>query len=505
MLRALTEHFTDGAIDLHKQASAEWVKDDPAVETTIGFIETDRDPQGVRAEFEGFVAVRNAVMSAKFARLVAFAPTLLSRLPWGAEFERDTFQAPAFTSLDVLSFCSGSLPLGICLPSAPPPPQHVITISSDLERICIMRIRGSLARPPPQIGSHPATTEKKCRCPLLDLSCLRADYDEVRSTAGFKNVDLGNVCTARSDGAYSLFLSPDDAALFRGMYAQADQCLTGLHELIGHGSGKLLQAADLGTVRSPITGAPVATHYNPGQTFGSVFGPLASAMEECRAECVSLYLSPASDVQAIFGFEGQASRDSIYAGWLGMCWLGLKALEHYDPDAKAWGAVHGRARFAILRLLLEASDAATGASAVGAAAQTTKDGATRAKDGPPSLLRLVWSEDADGPDVRLAMNRELIESVGQPAIGQLLLEIHIARCTADPALAARFERLSSVPDELLPLWRVVKQRKRERDVFVQSNTGLVGGDEDDAVLVSYEVTREGLLQSFVDRWGAICA
>ena len=147
MLRALTEHFTDGAIDLHKQASAEWVKDDPAVETTIGFIETDRDPQGVRAEFEGFVAVRNAVMSAKFARLVAFAPTLLSRLPWGAEFERDTFQAPAFTSLDVLSFCSGSLPLGICLPSAPLPPQHVITISSDLERSRTHAHPGSLARP----------------------------------------------------------------------------------------------------------------------------------------------------------------------------------------------------------------------------------------------------------------------------------------------------------------------------------------------------------------------
>ena len=39
-------------------------------------------------------------------------------------------------------------------------------------------------------------------------------------------------------------------------------------------------------------------------------------------------------MQAIFGFEGErAASDSIYAGWLGMCWLGLKALEHYDPTS----------------------------------------------------------------------------------------------------------------------------------------------------------------------------
>ena len=218
-------------------------------------------------------------MSAKFAKLVEMAPTLLTRLPWGADFEKDVFRAPAFTSLDVLAFCSGSLPLGICLPN----------------------------------------------------------YDNVRSSVGFKNVDLGNVCTARSDGAYRLFLSDADAKLFIAIYARADQCLTGLHELIGHGSGKLLRAGTDGAgeqernfptgLLSPLSGTPIATHYAPGQTFEGVFGPIGSALEECRAECVSLYLSPALDVQAIFGFDGQAASDSIYAGWLGMCWLGLKALE----------------------------------------------------------------------------------------------------------------------------------------------------------------------------------
>ena len=44
---------------------------------------------------------------------------------------------------------------------------------------------------------------------------------------------------------------------------------------------------------------------------GSVFGPLASAMEECRAECVSLYLSPASDVQAIVSEAVECEKEFV--------------------------------------------------------------------------------------------------------------------------------------------------------------------------------------------------
>ena len=157
---------------------------------------------------------------------------------------------------------------------------------------------------------------------------------------------------------------------------------------------------------------------------------------------------------------------------------------HYDPETQGWGAVHGRARFAILRLLLETSSGA--------------------EDASQKLLQLVWSEDEEGPDVRLQMARELIDPVGRPAIGHLLLTIHVARCSADKSLASEFERLTSVPEELMPLWRVVKQRRAERDVFVQSNTVLVKGGGETPVLKSYPPTREGLLTSFVDRWGVVC-
>lgn len=83
---------------------------------------------------------------------------------------------------------------------------------------------------------------------------------------------------------------------------------------MGHGSGKLFHENSDGGFNfnkeelvHPFTNEKIKSWYKPGETYDSVFKSLGSPMEECRAECVGLYLSVIPDILKLFGI--QADKD----------------------------------------------------------------------------------------------------------------------------------------------------------------------------------------------------
>ena len=423
--REMLEHyvaaFRGGSIEDHKRSQRAWINDiAPPVETNIGFIESYRDPFGTRGEFEGFVAVVNREQSRKFGALVDRAADFIRLLPWDPHFEKDEFTRPDFTSLDVVSFASSGIPAGINIPN----------------------------------------------------------YDDIRGQLGFKNVSLGNVLGASSASEKVTFLSAADEELFRAWRGRSFEVQVAIHELLGHGSGKLLREKPDGTlnfdpalVSHPFEPGPVQSYYKVGETWDSKFGAVSSSYEECRAECAGIYLSLVPEILAIFGHTATADEvsDVSYGNWLIMVRAGLLALEFYSPDTKSWRQAHMQARYVIFRVLMEAGE---------------------------GLLTL--SGGGDGTIITL--DRAKILSTGRRAIGAFLEKLNVYKATADVAAGvSMYSRYSEVPADMMPLRDVVLAQKQPRKLFVQANT--VAGADGHVSLRTYEPTPEGMVRSFVDRFG----
>lgn len=430
MLQKYAESFGAGSMNACVDSQRWWIKDKkPMVETNLGFVETYRDPHGVRGEWEGFVAMVNLERTRAFGKLVDSAESMIPKLPWTKDFEKDKFLSPDFTSLEVLTFAGSGIPAGINIPN----------------------------------------------------------FDVVRQNDGFKNVSLGNVLSAKAPNEKIPFIRDEDDKLYRKYRDPAFEVQVGIHELLGHGTGKLLQETSPGVYNfdvknppiSPVDNKPVSTWYKPGQTWGSVFGPIASSYEECRAECVAMALSCDFEILKIFGFgDGKEdinneAGDVLYVSYLSMARAGVAALEYWDPKSRKWGQAHMQARFSILRTFLDAGS---------------------------NFVQLKHTQP-DLSDLEIHIDRSLIPTVGRKAVESYLQKLHVYKSTADLENGKKlYDGITGVDPEYWgkKVRDAVLKKKTPRKVFVQANTVL---DEKtgEVTLVEYEPTPEGMVQSFVER------
>ncbi|THU97856.1 aflatoxin-detoxifizyme [Dendrothele bispora CBS 962.96] len=419
MLEHYAKSFESGSIQEHKDGSEEWVKDvGPVVESYIGFIETYVDPYGGRAEWEGFTAIVNKTLSAKYDKLVQSAPELIKVLPWGPSFEVDVFRKPDFTALEVVGFATGGIPAGI------------------------------------------------------------NNYYDIRASTGFKNVSLANINAAKSPNDIPTFVHPSDLPLYNSWDSAVWDLQVANHELLGHGSGKLLKEDETGKknfpegIINPLTGKPVSSWYKPGQTPDSVLGEVSSSMEECRAETVALYLCGNKDILKIFGYTEQSDIEDIqYITFLFMARAGLRALEFYDPATKKHGQAHMQARMGITQFLI-------------------REGIAR--------LEEVRDDNGTLVDLFVRLDRDAVLKKGQSVAGQLLMELQIRKSTADGAGAREFYAKLTTP---IQGWEgeirdMVLRKKMPRKIFVQPNTFVVDGE---VQLKEYPLTCAGAIESFIER------
>ncbi|KAK5020312.1 hypothetical protein LTR60_000631 [Cryomyces antarcticus] len=253
--------FVSGSIETYKDSQRTWIKDlEPPVESIFGFVEPYRDPFGIRAEFEGLVAIVHKHETKTLRGLAENSAKFIKRLPWAIDsienegkgpFEKTSLDAPGFTSLYALAYCSSIIFPGINVPN----------------------------------------------------------------DTGFKNVMITNSMTDNGSEEHVPIpcIHPSEAERFSEHKPHAYYLWVVFHELLGHGTGKLLMENSNGSFNfdiqnppiNPLTNRPISSWYRPGQTWTGLFKDIATSVDECRAECVGAYLMSDEELLGIFGYTDE--------------------------------------------------------------------------------------------------------------------------------------------------------------------------------------------------------
>lgn len=170
------------------QFGADWVRNDAQVDFANGFIEVYRDARGAKGSSQSFVTVTDRGVTNAMTKLSRNAAYFEQKAPWDAKYKRQAFQPPVVKAVEVL-IETGDF--------------HVTTIGDNLP-----------------------------------------NENEIHEKYGTKNfLFIGSShALGRARGgkiAQEFASSPEEAQRQEKYGEEADDLKTALHEVIGHGSGKL--------------------------------------------------------------------------------------------------------------------------------------------------------------------------------------------------------------------------------------------------------------------------
>lgn len=422
MIDDYINHFLTGDVDLHIESQKKWIKDkNPPIETNIGFIETYLEPMNTRAYFEGFVAIVNKKRSEKYANLVANSMKLMDLMPWDSEYNIDVFKAPDFTSLDIISFGSNSTPLGINIPN----------------------------------------------------------YDDVRMNFGFKNVYLAN-CIPKLTFKTLQFMNQSDMELIVKHFMLSSDLHTALHELIGHGSGKLFFEDENGNLtfdvektKNMLTGEKITSWYKHKETWNNTFGKVSTSFEECRADTSAIYLGYEPLAYHIFGIKDEEIHDVMRAEICMFLRKGTIGLKLYDAEHKKWGQAHCQGAFVWVNYLFTNQD--------------------------PNKKVIDFILNEDETDFELWVTKDLFPTEGRRLTGELLKTLQQYKSTADVENGTKFyNKYSEVNEFFLKIRTIVNKNPKPRRLDM--NWNLIKYSENRIEPQTFEATHRGIVDTMSVLW-----
>lgn len=164
----------------------DWVRNDATVDFANGFIEVYRDPRGAKGSSQSFVTITDKTVTTAMVKLASNAAYFEEKAPWDAKYKKRDFQPPVVKAVEVL-IETGDF--------------HVTTIGDNLP-----------------------------------------NENEIHEKYGTKNFLLlgsSHALGAAGSSIGEFGASPEEIARSKKYSEEAEDLLTAMHEVIGHGSGKL--------------------------------------------------------------------------------------------------------------------------------------------------------------------------------------------------------------------------------------------------------------------------